>query len=453
MTPNDARAYQALAGHAKLPELAAIARDFFGAVAERKRAEWADEARVKAKAEELKVTHDDAATELGNVLSVLERGPQTESERALGAALWAHALAESPPKTSDDEDRAAAELLWLAARTPFDATGLVDRALGDAADEMWGAIADRVRRIDAGTLAPLGRGEALCGCVAIAASESPAARKQAAALARELKDPGLARVVASAEAGEAPKPAPAAPASSTSSAAPSSAKVPAAAASERTAPTAPPSSRGAEAMALERERDAAPAPKPTAKPPDERISGEMLPTPRGPVATAVLALTGLLFVLHAARLVGRFALAYKRPAEVTLSGESVRIRARTEMLGRTLRERETVISRAALARATREVRYPRMAFYAGLLALALGSYVGVATLVDGVRAASPSLLLTGLVVIALGIALDFLLGSLAPGAAGRVRVAFVPRKGPIVCVGNVDAKRADAALDRLSHAG
>ncbi len=436
MTPNDVRAYEALVGHAKLVELVSIARDFLGSAAETKRAEWADAARVKAKAEELKVSHDDAATELGNVLTVLEQGPRTESERALGAALWAHTLSEAPPKTSEDEDRAAVELLWLAARTPFDATGLIDRALGDAADEMWAAIADRVRRIDAGTLPPLGRGEALSGCVAIAVSTSPAARKQAAALSKELLDASLARVLAPREA---PQDAAAAPSSSS-----------------RAASSAEPKSAPGSSLAsvIVAPPDPEPAKIAAAGPPlaDERISGEMLPTPRGPVVTAVLAVTGILFVLHASRLVGRFALAYKRPAEVTLSGESVRIRARTEMLGRTLRDHETVIARTALARATREVRYPRMAFYAGLLALAIGSYVGVATLVDGVRSASPSLLLTGLVVISLGIALDFFLGSLAPGATGRVRVAFVPRKGPTMCVGNVDAKRADAALKRLSYA-
>jgi len=167
MTPNDVRAYEALTGHTKLVELVSIARDLLGSAAETKRADWADAARVKAKAEELGVSHDDAATELGNVLTVLEQGPRTDSERALGAALWAHGLSDAPPKTSEDEDRAAADLLWLAARTPFDATGLVDRALGDAGDEMWAAIADRVRRIDAGTLPPLGRGEALSGCAAL----------------------------------------------------------------------------------------------------------------------------------------------------------------------------------------------------------------------------------------------------------------------------------------------
>ena len=181
------------------------------------------------------------------------------------------------------------------------------------------------------------------------------------------------------------------------------------------------------------------------------MNGELYPTPRGPVVTALLALSGILFVMHAARFVAKFALAYRRPAEVTLSDDGVRIKTRTEMLGRLLREREIVIGRAGLARATREVRYPRIAFYAGLLALAVGSYIGVSTLVDGVRAASPSLLLTGLVIIALGIGLDFFLGSLAPGATGRVRVSFVPKKGRAVCIGGVDAKRADAALHKLAQ--
>jgi hypothetical protein len=170
--------------------------------------------------------------------------------------------------------------------------------------------------------------------------------------------------------------------------------------------------------------------------------------PRGPVLTTILALTGILFVMHAVRLVARLALAYRRPAEVSLSDAGVTMRTRTEMLGRTLREREHVIVRAGLVRVVREVRYPRTAFYAGLLALALGSYVGVRAFVDGVRAASPSLLLTGLVVVALGIAADFVLGSVLPGGRGRVRVVFVPRTGKAICVGDVDATRADDALAR-----
>ena len=107
--------------------------------------------------------------------------------------------------------------------------------------------------------------------------------------------------------------------------------------------------------------------------------GELGVTPRGPAATTALALTGILFVLHAVRLVARLALAYKRPAELTVSESGVHIHARTELLGRTVRERDHVILRSALTRATRDVRFPHLAFYAGLLALAVGSYLGVAT--------------------------------------------------------------------------
>ena len=90
--------------------------------------------------------------------------------------------------------------------------------------------------------------------------------------------------------------------------------------------------------------------------------------------------------------------------------------------------------------------------YAGLLALSIGSYLGVAAFVDGVRAASPSLLATGLVIVALGLGLDFVLTSVAPGARGRCRVLFVSRDGSSLCVGNVEARRADALLARLAGA-
>jgi len=181
------------------------------------------------------------------------------------------------------------------------------------------------------------------------------------------------------------------------------------------------------------------------------VVGELAPAPRGPVATGLLAFTGILFVAHAARLVGRWVLAYRRPAEVTLSEDGgVRVHWKTQLLGRTLRDRAVVVPRTGLARATRDVRYPSIALYAGLLALAVGSWVGVAAFVDGVRAASPSLLAWGLAIVALGLGIDFALSSLAPGARGRCRLLVVPRDGSRLCIGDVDTARADAVLARLS---
>jgi hypothetical protein len=391
----DVLCFDALGKLDKLGDLVAIARPLIDAAAESRKREWTDADKVKAKATELKLERDAVRTAFGDALAVLERGPEDDAERAIARALYAHAVAKDTPKEHEGQVRLAGDLLWLATHTPFDALPLLDRALGDRADAMWEAIGDRVRRVDdskPGTPGALGRGEALVGCAAIALSSSEAAVKQATRLAEELKDAACKRVV------------------------------------------------GAAAAKAKRQEA------------DERISGEMVPAPRGPLATAALAFTGILFALHAARLLARLALAYKRPTEITLSESGVRIRARTELLGRTLRDREIVIVKSGLVRATREVRYPRAAFYAGLLALAVGSYVGVGTFVDGVRSASPSLLMTGLLVVALGIGADFVLGSLAPGAIGRCRVAFVPRAGPVVCVGGVDAKRADAALARLARA-
>jgi hypothetical protein len=163
----------------------------------------------------------------------------------------------------------------------------------------------------------------------------------------------------------------------------------------------------------------------------------------------LLAITGLLFISAGVRLGARLALAYRRPAEIRFAGDSVHVHSRTLILGRTVRENDFVLAKQGLARAVREVRYARAAFYAGLFALAVGSLLGVRTFVDGVRSASPSLLFYGLVVVAIGIALDFALGSFGRGTKGTCRVLFVGRDGSSVCVKGVDAEVADAALAQL----
>ena len=387
MGPDDVRAFDSLAKHPRLADLTTLTREIARAAAESRKAAWTDASWVTSRAEELKLARDDAHTDFGNALAALERGPEDDAEKTLLRALWAHAIADSRPKGSDDEDKVASEILWLATHTPFDATALLDRALGEDAGDLWKAIADRARRIDKGQLPSLGRGEALVACAAIAASASDVASRQARALAADVGDPLKKQILSGAS------------------------------------------------------RESEPA----------EILGELSPPPRGPVATTALAVTGLLFLISGARLFGRFVLLYRRPAEATLTRDAVRVRTHTEVLGRKLRDREITIPRDGLASVTREVRYPRVGLYAGLLALALGSYVGVTTFVDGLRSASPSLLLTGLVLMGLGVALDFGLGVLIPGRSGRCRVIFVPVRGRRICIGSVDAVRADVVLAQIAR--
>jgi hypothetical protein len=383
----DLRAFEALSQHPRLAVLVAVARATLAETTEARRPERRPE-QVAELAAEQKLDRAEAATPFGNALDVLQRGPEDDAERALAHALAAHVVAHNPPKDRDDEDRIASDLVWLAAHTPFDATNLLDRALGEAAANLWDSLADRIRRIDEGKLPALGRGEALVAAAALAASASKGARRQAAALAADVRDPKIARVLGAGAGSE---------------------------------PSAP-------------------------------VTGEMVAAPRGTVVTVILAMTGLLFVVQGGRLLARLALAYRKPAVMTLVDEGgVRVRWRVELLGRTLRDRDVFVPRTGLTRATREVRYPGAAVYAGLLALALGSYVGVEAFVDGVRAASPSLLAAGLGIVVLGIALDFALSSLGPGSRGRCRLLLVPRDGRQLCVGGVDASGADAMLSRLAR--
>jgi hypothetical protein len=378
-------AFDAVAKLARVSEVAQVARKVLFEAAERRRTHYADAAKVAEIAEELGLSHADCETPFGNALGVLEAGAEDDAERVLVGALVAHALSEAPPKTPEAENAVVADLLWLATHARADALPLVDRALGDGAGDLWTAVAEAVRRIDAGKGGVLGRSEAIVGVLALAASESPGALVARKRLAP--KDPVLARLLSGSDEGH--------------------------------------------------DGDA------------RRIEGELTYVPRGAFATAFLAFTGLLFAVSVLRIFGAIALSYKRPAEVFVTKTGVRVKSKTVLLGRTLREDEVQIARPSLVRASREIRYPRAGLYAGLFALAVGSYLGLSLFVDGIRSASPSLLLTGLLFVAAGIGLDFVLGSALSSARGRCRIAFVPTLGKNVCVADVDPKSADRALALL----
>jgi hypothetical protein len=383
----DLRAYEALAAHPRLADLAAVTWTVMAEVA-RDRTAAGRSGRVADLAAERQLRREDAETPFGNALDAVERDPEDDAQRALVRALSAHALASSVPTDREAEDRTAADLLWLATRTPFDATGLLDRALGDAAATMWDAIAEQVRRIDRGSPGALGRGEAFVGGAALAASTATAAAKLAESLAGDVRDKQLAYVLQACVG---------------------------------------PGGEGG-------------------------VDGELGSRPRSAFAAWLLAATGIAFLKRVIRWLARLVLAYKRPARVSLSGDGgIRVRWHTELLGRTLREEDVVVPRAALVRATRDVRYPALALYVGLLALALGSYVGISALFDGIYASSPSLLATGIAVVGIGVAADFVFSSLIPGRRGQCRIVFLPRKGAALCIGSVDIALADELLGRLSR--
>jgi hypothetical protein len=378
-------------------DLARLVHTAAFAAADERRSSLADGVAELAEREGL--APKDAETPFGNALRALERGGAEASgaaTRALLAGLLARGVALAPPSGANAESRVADALVWLAANTSVDALTAIDAALGDKASGLWLAVATLVRRIDEGGAPLLGRPGALIGAAALRESTSPDARREAEALASEVRDPIVKALLLGAGADNSGAP-----------------------------------------------RDDGPS---------AVVAGELVSPPRGPVSLFLLGATGILAATWAARLVGRVALRYRNPAELRASPTGVTVKSRTELLGRTLREQEVVIPVESLARATREVRYPRLGLYAGLFALAMGSYFGIKNLIDGLRTVSFEIMGIGALLLAAGVALDLVLEGAGSGMRGKCRVVLVPRRGPALAMGEVDPAAADAALRSLKRA-
>jgi hypothetical protein len=394
-----------IATHARGDDLARLVHTVAFAAFDEKRPRLDD--GLAEIAERTGITREDAETTLGNVLATLERGsaePAGSDARALLAALLARGVALSPPDGEAAEARVAEALVWLSTSTPIDALSALDATLGDKAAGLWRAVAALIRAVETGKAPLIGRAGALIAAAALQGSSSGAARDEAEALAGEAHDPVARALLKLAPPGDHA------------------------------------SGAGERASAAERRASTAGA---------LSAEGEIVAPPRGPVALVLLGVTGVLALMHLGRLIGRHALRYRRPAELRVHEGGVTVLSRTELLGRTLRTDEVHVPRESLLRAAREVRYPRLALYAGLVALALGSYLGVSLFVDGARAGSPELLGMGLLLVALGVGLDFALENIAPATRGRCRVVITPRKGRALALGGVDPTRADLALKRL----
>jgi hypothetical protein len=183
------------------------------------------------------------------------------------------------------------------------------------------------------------------------------------------------------------------------------------------------------------------------------LSGELTTAPAGMFLAVLSVVSGVSLLRGVLTLAGRVALAYRRPAKLRLSDRGVEISHRVELLGRVLRDAETIIPLSNLASISREVRYARLGLYSGLFALVLGTYVGAGLIADGVRVpgGSPSLLGFGLAAIALGIVLDYALAVLWDVVRRTCRLVVTPRRGRPLCIQGLDPNEADRVLADLAE--
>lgn len=383
--PSSASLVNELRAHPHVESMAALVRQAALQAAAKRDRRFAAPDRSTPLPESSTLTAEQADTAHGNLLDIFKHGGQTAAERALLGALLALGVAHDSPSGREQELEVAAAFVWLATHTPCNALGAADAALGEQAGWFWRAVAGTAERAGAAA-ADFDTGEVLVAAAALRSSSAEAARSAVDALRASSADPLLRAVLGAAS-----------------------------------------------------------------EPSAESLTGELTAAPRSPVATTLLALSGLLFIAAGARAIARFALAYRRPASLRLSDRGLELEHRTELLGRRLRDRETLVPLHNLARVSREVRFARGGLYAGLLALVAGTYFGMGFLVDGVRVPGGSLSLigTGVVVIVLGLLIDFALSALSDTAKGRCRLVIVPERGRALCIGRVDTERTDALLSEV----
>ncbi len=399
--PNQlAQAVAAARSHAHAAKVAEVSAAIASKLADT-RARHATAAEIDESAQKVGLERADAQTDYGNVLSILERGAEDSAERAIVASFVAAGVVRAIEADAGVARKWAERLAWLGAHAGFDPlAALPDGVAADVLRPLHRAVAELARQIDLGKVPEAHRAELIVATAALAdAVDGQGVDNEIAQivsrLAADLSDPVAARLI-TARAADAP------------------------ATVVQTGPSA------------------------------SALHGKLSPVPRSWFWTIVLALSGLLLLRGLAILIGDHILGLKRDARVELLPSGVEVRAKVALLGRELRDIHAVYPNDGLSSVARDVRFPSLPLYVGLLALLVGTYAGVSFLSWGVQAASPRLLGYGLLALIAGIALDLVLTSLLPGIRGECRLVIVPTKGRKVCVGRLELSSADRLLADLA---
>lgn len=153
------------------------------------------------------------------------------------------------------------------------------------------------------------------------------------------------------------------------------------------------------------------APSSPADEPTLQLSGEVRRLPARTflrlleAVTLILALRGLLALFL------RYALHFRRHAELRAERGLLQLHVSTSVLGKTVARAEHVFVIQQLGELALEEHGEPPAFYAGLVALGLGTALGGWTLQLGLGVGAPSMLIAAALCLGLGVAADFLVGS------------------------------------------
>jgi hypothetical protein len=351
---------------------------------------------VAARAREHGLAAEQAETPFGNLLSILERGAESEGEADVVSAFFALGLGGRLAAEDEAKRPAALRALepaldWLMAYTPYDVYAHVDRLCPEPVTRLvWDELARRTEE-ESNAAAPNDRIYRLLRTEVLGRT-APALREEICSRLASTRDPAVSALARAHLPGGAP--------------------------SEITSSAA--------------------------------VVGRAGGRPAGRIRRLVALCSGYALLRAVASAVGRYLLGYRRTVDVSLAAKGVVCKKKVELLGKTIQEGEELVPWSGLASVEREQRYPYIYLLVGVGGLALGAIWGVLRIFDGIRGAYAPLALIGLLAIALGVAFDLGLSTLWPARRGRVSLTLLRAPKRWIRVVDVDgeaARRFVAAVD------
>jgi hypothetical protein len=400
------RAVACVRAHANADKLGAFVFDVVATQAEG-RALFAGQKFMAQRATEHGIDAEAAGTELGNVLSSLERGPADRTEHALVSAFAAQGFvvayaSADPSQRSALAKKLATELAWLETASKYRLWPcLHELAQTDTLAALCSALADLVldderAQRDAGELdATASLSRAAARLVMLANGGGDAGREALRRVQTSARAAPLLRALATALLGEFVPP--------------------------------------------ETATDSL------------RVSGEIAASTRRPWVSVLRVLTGF-SLLHAAARVPAFLLRLRRELDLELHGSELRAERRTSLLGRTVRSARAVYPVERIHGATRAGRYALVRTLVGVFSLCAGLLLGGYFLFDAARGGASALASAAAIACGLGAGLDLALDVFGSALHARVRLQVDLRDARALCLRGVPQADADRFLDALERA-
>ncbi|MCA9575493.1 MAG: hypothetical protein R3B40_30845 [Polyangiales bacterium] len=372
--------------HPQRPALAALSAALLARLAESELRHLSPDA-VSQRVREAGIARTDADFASGNVLDILERGPESDLDHALIAALAVSHWVDLPGARRAEVMAAWTErALWLETQTRYPVFAFVDRLLeSHAADAYWDKVGERLLGAQATT--PSEAARAAAWCAGLRSSSSAESARILERIAEDASD-GVVRAMA-----------------------------------------APSVSSGATAHAV------------------QGLAGH---APPGGVRGVIRLLSGWAALQWLGRALA-FIVTLRRHTTLQLGGAGVEVLSTTRLMGREVRRsRETFPLRSVQA-ASREVRYPRAHLLLGAAAFGASLLLGGVWVAEGVRTGETYLLMAGGALMLTGALLDLTLGVLPFGRRGHVAVRLDAADHVRVAIRGAEEARVDGFLRELER--